>query len=201
VSLEYITLGFLEIGPKTGYEIKQIFDRSASGFWSADKSRIYRTLDKLRERGWASREVVHQEDRPDRKLHTITEAGREAFHRWMEEHPIGPPLRNAFLAQLFFAGLLSDDEAIRILEAKRRRILDALASYPKLYSLGDSYERDEPERIDFFHWLTLDSAIWIDYAYLEWIAGAIDRIRRKAYVEGREGAITRWPPYEDPRTE
>jgi len=201
MSLEYIVLGFLEIGPKTGYDIKRLFDRSISGFWSADKSRIYRTLDKLRERGWASREVVRQEDRPDKKLHTITEEGREAFHRWMEEHPMGPPLRNAFLVQLFFAGLVSDDEAIRILEAKRRRILDALASYPELYRMGEPYEHDEPERVDFFHWLTLDSAIWLDYAHIEWVDTAIDRIRRKDYAKGRDGAITRWPPYEDPRTE
>ena len=201
MSLEYIVLGFLEIGPTTGYDIKRRFDRSVSGFWSADQSRIYRTLDKLRERGWVCQEVIPQADRPDKKLNTITEAGQEAFHRWMEEHPIGPPLRNAFLVQLFFAGLMSDEKAIRILEAKRRRILDALASYPELYALGDGYEHEEPERVDFFHWLTLDSAIRIDYAYIEWIDGAIDRIRGQEYTKGREGAITQWPPYKDPRTE
>jgi len=201
MSIEYVILGFLEIGPKTGYDLKQRFDRSVSGFWHADQSRIYRTLDRLRERGWARQEVIPQANRPAKKLHTITEAGREAFHRWMEEHPIGPPLRNPFLVQLFFAGLVNDDEAIRLLEAKRRRLLDALSSYPELYRLGEPYEHDEPERVDFFHWLTLDSAIWLDYAHIEWIDGAIDRIRRKEYTKGREGAITQWPPYEDLRAQ
>jgi len=201
MSLEYIVLGFLEISPKTGYDIKRRFDRSVSGFWSADQSRIYRTLDKLRERGWVRQEVIPQSDRPDKKLHTITESGRKAFHSWMEEHPIGPPLRNAFLVQLFFGGLMSDEEAIRLLEAKRKRLLDALAAYPKQYCLGETYEHDEPERVDFFHWLTLDSAIWLDYANIKWIDGALDRVRRKEYTKGREGAITQWPPYEDPREE
>ena len=195
MSLEYAILGFLEVGPKTGYDLKHRFDRSVSGFWQADQSRIYRTLDKLRERKWVSQEIVAQADRPDRKPYTITEEGRKAFFQWMQDCQSGSPPRNAFLVQLFFAGLLSDDEAVRLLEAKKQRILDVLASFPEKYRLAPEYEHDEPERIDFFHWLTLDSAVQMRYAYLDWIAGAIDRIRKGAWKHGREGAITRWPPY------
>ena len=200
MSLEYVILGFLEVGPKTGYDLKQRFDRSVSGFWHADQSRIYRTLDKLRERGWVSQEVVPQADRPDRKPYSITESGRDAFYGWMQDCQAGPAARNAFLVQLFFAGLLGDDEAIRLLEAKKQRILDVLASFPERYRLAPEYEHDEPQRVDFFHWLTLDSAVHMRHAYLEWIDGAIDRIRRKDYEKGREGAITRWPPYEATRS-
>jgi len=199
VSLEYAILGFLEVGPKTGYDLKQRFDRSVSGFWYADQSRIYRTLDKLRERGWVIQDVVPQAKRPDRKPYSLTDAGREAFYRWMEAPESGPPTRNAFLVQLFFAGLLSDEEAIRLLEAKRGRVLQTLASYPKRYRMAPEYEHDEPERVDFFHWLTLDSAVCMRYAFLDWIDRVIDRIRRHEYEKGREGAVTRWPPYRDPR--
>ena len=195
MSLEYAILGFLEVGPKTGYDLKQRFDRSVSGFWRADQSRIYRTLDRLREREWVSQEVVAQADRPDRKPYSITERGREAFYQWMDDCQAGPPQRNAFLVQLFFAGLLGDDEAIRLLQAKKHRILDVLASFPERYRLAPDYEHDEPQRVDFFHWLTLDSAVHMRYAYLDWIDGAIDRIRAKDHEKGREGAITRWPPY------
>ena len=198
MSLEYVILGFLEVGPKTGYDLKQRFDRSVAGFWHADQSRIYRTLDKLRERGWVSQEVVAQADRPDRKPYSITEKGRDAFYRWMGDCQPGPPSRNAFLVQLFFAGLLSDEEAIRLLEAKRERVLAVLASFPERYRLAPEYEHDEPERVDFFHWLTLDSAVHMRYAYLERIDDAIERIKRGAYEKGREGAVTRWPPYKGP---
>ena len=196
LSLEYAILGFLEVGPKTGYDLKQRFDRSVSGFWRADQSRIYRTLEKLREREWVSQEIIAQADRPDRKPYTITEEGRKAFLRWMEDCQPGSPPRNAFLVQLFFAGLLSNDEAICLLEAKKQRILDVLASFPEKYRLAPEYEHDEPERVDFFHWLTLDSAVQMRYAYLDWIEGAIDRIRKGAWRHGREGALTRWPPYD-----
>ncbi len=195
MSLEYAILGFLEVGPKTGYDLKKRFDRSVSGFWSADQSRIYRTLDKLKTQGWVSQDVVAQTDRPDRKPYTITNEGRNAFHHWMEECQPGAPSRNAFLVQLFFAGLLSDDEAIGLLEAKKKRILRVLASFPERYRLGVDYQHDEPERVDFFHWLTLDSAVHMRFAYLEWIDGAIERIRRGDVERGRAGAVTRWPPY------
>jgi len=195
MSLDYAILGFLEVGSKTGYDLKQRFDRSVSGFWSVDQSRIYRTLEKLRDRGWVSQEIVAQPDRPDRKPYTITDTGRDALYSWMYECQSGPPQRNAFLVQLFFAGLLSDEEAIRLLEDKKRRVLAVLASFPERYRMAPQYEHDESERIDFFHWLTLDSAVHMRYAYLEWIDSAIDRIRKADYERGRDGALTRWPPY------
>ncbi len=198
MSLEYVILGFLEIGPKTGYELKKRFDRSVSGFWPADQSRIYRTLARLDEWGYVSQEVVVQDGRPNRKLYHITGEGREELHRWLTNCQPGSPPRNGFLVQLFFAGLLSDEEAIRLLEDKRRRILQMLESFPQRFRLSHEYEHDEPERVDFFHWLTLDSAVVLRYAFLEWIDGTIDRIRRKDYEKGREGAVTRWPPYGDP---
>ena len=198
MSLEYVILGFLEVGPKTGYDLKKRFDRSVAGFWPADQSSIYRMLDKLRQREWVSREVVVQDDRPNRKLYHITDEGREELHRWISECQPGTPPRNAWLVQLFFSGLLSDEEAIRLLEDKKARVLDRLASFPEKYRLSPDYEHDEPDRIDFFHWLTLDSGVHMRYALIEWIDGAIQRIRNKEYEKGRDGAVTRWPPYEGP---
>jgi len=197
MSLEYVILGFLEVGPKTGYDLKKRFDRSVSGFWPTDQSRIYRTLARLHEKDLVSQEIVEQRDRPDRKLYHITDRGRGHLHRWLSEAQPGTPPRNAWLVQLFFSGLLSDEEAIRLLEEKKARVLRTLASFPERYRLGPGYEHDEPERVDFFHWLTLDSAVFLRYALLEWIDGAIERIRRKDYEQGREGAITRWPPYDE----
>ena len=201
MSLEHVILGFLEVGPKTGYDLKKRFDRSVAGFWPADQSRIYRTLAKLDEQGLVSQEIVPQADRPDRKVYHITEEGREGLHRWLVECESGAPPRISWLVQLFFSGVLSDEEAIRLLEDKKTRILDRLTSFPKKYRLSADYEHDEPERVDFFHWLTLDSAVHMRYALIEWIDGAIERIRNRDYEKGREGAVTRWPPYEGPHAD
>lgn len=194
MSLEYVILGFLDVGPKTGYDLKKRFDRSVSGFWPADQSRIYRTLSRLHEQDLVSQEVIPQTERPDRKVYRITRKGQAELHRWLVECQPGPS-HSAFLVQVFFAGLLSDDDAIALLEAKAARIRANLVSFPKKYPLAEDYEHDEPERVDFFHFLTLDSAIHMRYAMLDWIETAIARIRSGNAEKGREGAITRWPPY------
>jgi len=195
MSLKHVILGFLAVGPRTGYDLKKRFDRSVSGFWPADQSRIYRTLTALEEAGLVTQEEIVQHDRPNRKPYHITDTGRKELHQWLGECKSGTPPRNPWLVQLFFAGLLSDDEAIQLLKDKAARIRNTLASYPVKYRLSPDYEHDEPERTDFFHWLTLDSAIHARYAMLEWIEGAIQRIQSKQYKKGREAAITRWPPF------
>ena len=194
MSLEYVILGFLAVAPKTGYDLKKRFDRSVAGFWPADQSRIYRTLSRLDEYGLVSHEIIAQSDRPNRKLYHITDEGRADLHQWLTECQPGPS-HSAFLVQVFFAGLLGDEKAIQLLEAKAARIREALNSFPKCYPLSQNYEHDEPDQVDFYHFLTLDSAIHMRYAMLEWLEDTIARIRAGESCKGREGAITRWPPY------
>ncbi len=79
MSLDHAILGFLNYHPYTGYDLKKIFDTSIRHFWPADQSQIYRTLARLEENGWAVMERIPQEDRPDRKVYHITEAGRPSY--------------------------------------------------------------------------------------------------------------------------
>ncbi len=194
MSLEHAILGFLEVGPKTGYDLKKRFDRSVAGIWPADQSRIYRTLAQLDEYGLVSHEIIEQTDKPNRKVYHITEEGREELHQWLMTCQPGAS-RSPFLVQLFFAGLLSDEEAISLLEAKIARIRDTLASFPERYPLGKDYEHDEPVRVDFFHFITLDSAIFMRCAFLDWLESLVARIKNGDVERGRDGAITQWPPY------
>ena len=83
MSLDHAILGFLQYGPLSGYDLKERFDLSVEHFWPADQSQIYRILAKLDEQGYARVKVVEQENRPDRKVYTITQAGREELHRWL----------------------------------------------------------------------------------------------------------------------
>jgi PadR family transcriptional regulator, regulatory protein AphA len=83
MSLEHAILGFLNYHLYSGYDLKKIFDNSIRHFWPADQSQIYRTLSRLEENGLAEMERVPQEDRPDRKVYHITEAGRAALREWL----------------------------------------------------------------------------------------------------------------------
>ena len=195
MSLRYVILGFLNIESMTGYDLKKKFDRTVSGIWPADQSQIYRTLTDLKRQGLVSRETIQQETRPNRRVNHITDGGRDVLHEWMLECEPGSCPRSAFLVQLYFAGLLEDEAAIHLLEGKAERIRRKLASFPEKYQLSAEYYSPDPPKIDFFEFLPLDYGVHMRYAFLEWIEGAIQRIRSKDYEKGREGAITRWPPY------
>lgn len=103
--LKYVLLGFLNYGPQTGYELKQAMDSSTAYFWHAKQSQIYTTLKSLEAEGQVVSQVEPQEDRPDRRVYTITEAGRGELRGWLER-PLTTidPRKETLLVKLFFSG-------------------------------------------------------------------------------------------------
>ena len=116
MSLKHAILGFLQYQPFSGYDLKKAFDTSVHHFWPADQSQIYRTLAQLADEGWAEVEIVPQEDRPDRKVFSITEAGRDELGRWLRTPVPHEGHRMAALIQVFFAGQLPDEEILPLFE-------------------------------------------------------------------------------------
>ena len=50
--LKHGILGLLNYGDMTGYEIREIFNKSLNFFWQAQSSQIYRELRTLEKNGW-----------------------------------------------------------------------------------------------------------------------------------------------------
>ena len=178
MSLEFAILGFLNYRPFSGYDLKKIFDTSVRHFWSADQSQIYRTLARLAERDWAEMEVVEQSDRPDRKVYTITEIGREELRRWLmiPLRPHSP--HSAELIQVFFAGQLSDEEVLAIFERSAEQVRAVLQQYEQIPQQADAYTEYVDSPREFFCWmLTLDAGFKSAQANLVWLEDIIRRIR------------------------
>lgn len=190
MSLSHVILGFLKYGPRTGYSLTRMFDASVSHFWSAGQSQIYQTLSKLEERGWASVELIRQDDRPNRKEYSLTDAGRTELRQWLGQARAEPPIRAPFLVQLFFSGELPDDEVVAVLEEKAQEIRDALEHYETGPVAQPTFAKEISKREQFFWYLTLDFGVESARGSLRWIESAIDRIRRKAYEQGLDGAFT-----------
>lgn len=74
----------------SGYELARRFDRSIGYFWSATHQQIYRTLRAMQTKGWVGAATVAQQGRPDKKVYTVSESGREELARW-----IAAPLRSS----------------------------------------------------------------------------------------------------------
>ena len=101
MSLPHALLGLLQYLPSTGYDIKMIFDESIHFFWNATRPQIYRTLNQMEAQRLLTVAVEYQDGKPNRKVYTVTAAGREELSRWLSETPEFPEMRYSILIKIF----------------------------------------------------------------------------------------------------
>src|SRR5688572_3144470 len=132
MSLPHAILGILQYYPMTGYDLKtQFFDESITHFWSADQAQIYRTLDKLAEQGWVESQLEIQQDRPNRKVYSITETGRTELRRWLTTDQPLHAVREPLLIQLFFAAQLPNETVVEMLQRQLMAHQERLKIYER----------------------------------------------------------------------
>ncbi|MDZ5472902.1 PadR family transcriptional regulator [Bacillus sp. 31A1R] len=87
MSIYYAILGMLTHKDMTGYEIKTAFDSTIKCLWPSHLSQIYRELGKLESKESVSSYIEQQDIRPDKKVYSITESGKEEFLEWLHSTP------------------------------------------------------------------------------------------------------------------
>lgn len=129
MSLRHAILGFLALRPLTGYDLKRAFDTSVRHFWTADQAAIYRALTDLERDGFVAHERVEQTARPDRKVHHITDGGRDELDRWLRDAMPATTRREPLLVKLFFAGALQPDVMRDIIAGELAHVEEELAAF------------------------------------------------------------------------
>jgi PadR family transcriptional regulator AphA len=114
-----VILGFLRLGEETGYDIKQVTDRSTRFFWGASYGQIYPELRRLEAAGF-----VRSRDEPrggvPRRVFELTDAGVRVFDDWLAaDGPDRFELRDEGLLRLFFGEAL-DREGLLALARRRQ---------------------------------------------------------------------------------
>lgn len=114
MSVTHALLGFLDLSPMTGYDLKRSMDESTQAFWHASLSQIYPALQRMQAEGLVESETHPQEGKPDKRVYRITGAGRSALTEWLEE-PVRTlePGKSTALLKLFFSGRLAPDRILR----------------------------------------------------------------------------------------
>lgn len=101
MSLKYAVLAALLEGEASGYELSKVFDASFANFWPATPQQLYRELERLAQDGLVEARVVRQERRPDKRMFTLTETGREDLRTFAAEPPRRPTaVRDELLIKL-----------------------------------------------------------------------------------------------------
>lgn len=87
--------------PMSGYDLAKYFDASIGFFWRASHQQIYRELGRLRERGLVESQEISQSGKPNRIVHTITDAGRKAVSGWSSKPVRMPSIKDELLVKLY----------------------------------------------------------------------------------------------------
>ncbi|WP_338693877.1 PadR family transcriptional regulator [Streptomyces sp. Q6] len=90
MALRHAVMAALLEGEASGYDLSKSFDASVANFWTATPQQLYRELDRMTADGLVTARVVRQERRPDKRLFSLTEAGRAAVRAYTEEPPGRP---------------------------------------------------------------------------------------------------------------
>ena len=155
-----VILGMIALGKQTGYDIKQLVDKSTRHFWSASYGQIYPELRRLEEQG-----LVRGQSEPTggraRTVYTLTPAGEAALSDWLE--PEGEPqfeVRDEGMLRLFFSDFGTPEQRIGNLQAMRdshRRVLTQLEAL-------DEHEDAMPAGPH----LTLELGLGLHRWFVEW---------------------------------
>ena len=100
MALKHAVLAALLDGKATGYELAKRFDIATADYWSASPQQLYGELDRLAEEGLVSGRVVEQERRPNKRVFTLTDAGREELRAFTAQPTRPIAIRDELLVKL-----------------------------------------------------------------------------------------------------
>jgi len=182
MSLQYAILGLLGYRQMTGYDLKKMFDESINNFWAASLSQIYRELGTLENKGYLTSAIEKQSEKPDKRIYSITEVGRDAFREWIRNFPekLSKEKRDEFTLRIFFGSNLTKEELIfqfrRFKEEKQRQ----LEEIKHFYQISDRYVRDmELFNGEEIYWkLILRRALLTVEMSIRWAAECIEDLEK-----------------------
>lgn len=162
---ELLLLGLLSGSAMHGYQLNDVIERRFPRLAGLKPSTAYSGLERLARRGLVSVATERVGRRPERKVYTLTGAGRARFIELLKQN-----LRSADLPThsgdhgLLFARALPPDEVQELLRERREA---TAARLPELARLRESHPAGSPA------YLISDHAIALVEAEVAWLDGAL----------------------------
>jgi DNA-binding PadR family transcriptional regulator len=172
-------LGLLARAPGSGYDLIRLMEEPIGFFWHARRSQIYPELARLERAGMVAHVVVEQREWPDKKVYSITDAGRTALAQWAGEPMAIPPERDEFMLKVYSLWLAEPRRARSLIEKYASEHADRLARYE---AIRDSVEREAPDDLRrpdsprFASYATLLRGIEYERGYVSWCAWMMEVI-------------------------
>jgi DNA-binding PadR family transcriptional regulator len=188
VALRHAVLAALLEGEASGYELSKRFDVSVANFWSATPQQLYRELDRLEGEGLIAARLVEQQRRPNKRVFTLTEAGRDELHAFTAAPARPPAVRDDLVVKLQAIDV-GDAAAVRAALAERlQHARGKLALYEKIrdHMLAGRSEEEflrEAERVGPY--LTLMGGRMYERQNIRWCETVLAALVERAPLERR----------------
>lgn len=171
MSLTYAILSALISDPNSGYDLAKRFNASVEGsvgfFWNASFQQIYRELNRLEEKEWLQAESVQQENRPDKRIYTVTVLGKQQLCEWIAESEEMAPIKDELLVKLYAGHLVSRQTIVSKLAMHYQQHQQRLAIYQDIKRQHFKNPQTLSKTLKF-QYMTLLRGIHYEIGWLAW---------------------------------
>lgn len=172
-SLRHLILGLLTQRPMSGYDIKRVLKSLDWLVGNPSFGSLYPALHALLKDKLVSVEVFAQQDKPSRKVYTITDAGREVLQEWVDRPISAGVSLKTFVMRLILADNLSPTNLVAQLNQRREQVSGNRANLEQAVQLLDT-DREMKRH------LALDYGLALATAELAWLDGVLSRLSQQS---------------------
>lgn len=177
MSVRNALLGLLAQRPRHGYDLHAAFQAVAGGeqAWALKPAQVYTTLARLEEAGLVALQSTEQDGGPEKRIYTLTEAGRAELNDWLTTPVASEHGRDEFFLKLMITLATNEVEPRKVIYTQRASL------YQELHNLAAARTTADPAT-NLARILLLDQAVMhveADLRWLEMVEARLDDIRRQ----------------------
>jgi DNA-binding PadR family transcriptional regulator len=181
MSVRHAVLGLLAQRPRHGYELRAAFEAVVGGEenWDVKPAQIYSTLARLEKSGLVAEDSIEQNGGPEKRIYTITPAGRAALIEWFATGIEREHQRDEFYIKLMLSLASGEANPRALLQTQRNQL------YQEMHAITTQRNGLNP-KTELARILLLDKAIMHLEADLRWIdmtEARLDEVKRQPLPE------------------
>ncbi len=132
MSLRDAVLAALVDGELSGYDLSKAFDATVANFWTATPQQLYRELDRMDRDDVIAARLVEQDGRPNKKLFSLTDKGREALRLVSHKRSKLPAIRDEHLVAVHALEAVDLEPMTAAIRERMQLSRDKLARYDRM---------------------------------------------------------------------
>lgn len=126
-TLSYGLLALISTQPMTGYDLTIKLNR----FWRSTHSAIYPLLSELMTKGYIECTNEKQSGKPDKKIYTLTDSGKDITKEWFLSETSNEVIRDEAALKMYCINCMDKDTAFRFFHEFEVRYLKKIEDYEK----------------------------------------------------------------------